>query len=134
MAVQPCMEWIPIKKKERKGNTVSNDPLIKWLLCASFLKKSACQIWCENYLGWNQPFTKFIEAANNLPKLVEVEKHFTKLVKFANNFTKFAEFANNFMKFIEFANNSTKFVGLATNFYQVCRSCKQFYKVHGTWQ
>ena len=62
-------------------NTVSNKPLIKWLLCTGFLRKSASQIWHENYLGQNQPFTKFIEAANNLMKLVEVGKHFMKLVK-----------------------------------------------------
>ena len=93
-------------------NTVSNNPLIKWSLCTGFLKKSICQIWCENYLGQNQPFTKFVEAANKLMKLVEVGKYFMKLVKFANNLTEFVEFANNFMKFIEFTNNFMKFVRL----------------------
>ena len=96
-------------------NTVSNDHLIKWSLCTDILKKSACQIWCENYLGWNQPFTKFVEAANNLTKLVEVGKHLTKFVEFVNIFTKFAEFANNFAKFVGFANN----------FYEVRKSCEQ---------
>ena len=46
-------------------NTVSSGLLIKWSLCTGFLKKSACQIWHENYLGENQPSTKFVEAANN---------------------------------------------------------------------
>ena len=58
-------------------NTVSNDPLIRRSLCTRFLKKSACQIWRENYRGQNQLFKKFVEAANNLAKLVEVGKHFT---------------------------------------------------------
>ena len=89
-------------------NTGSNDHLIKWSLCAGFLKKSACQIWHENYLWWNEPFTKSVEAANNLTKLVEVGKHFTKFIKFANNITKFIEFAINFTKFV-----------LANNFYEV---------------
>ena len=96
-------------------NTGSDDPLIKWSLYTGFVKKSACQIWRENYLARNQPFTKLVEAANNLVKLVEVEKHFMKLVKFANNFTKFVEFANNFMKFVEFDNDFTKFVRPAKN-------------------
>ena len=88
-------------------NTVSNNPLIKWSLCTGFLKKLACQIWRENYLGGqNQPFTKFVEAANNLTKLIEVGKKFTKLLKFANNFT--------------------KLVGLASNFCKVCKTCKNF--------
>ena len=102
-------------------NTVSNEPLIKWSLCTGFLKKSACQIWRENYLGRNQPFTKFVEPANNLTKLVEVGNRFTKLVKSANNFTKFVEFTNNFTKF-------------AKNVYEVHRSCEQLYKVRGTRQ
>ena len=106
-------------------NTVSKDPWIKWSL---FLKKSACQIWRENYLWQNQPFAKIVEAANNLTKLVEVGKHFTRLLKFANNFTKFVEFANNFMKFVEFASNFTKFVGLAKNFWKVRKTCKKFMK------
>ena len=113
-------------------NTVSNDPLIKWPLCSGFLKKSACQIWRENYLGWNQPFTKFVEAENNLTKLVVVENHFPKFVKLVNNFTKFIELANNFMKFAELANNFMKFVGLVKNFYEVRRSCEQLCKVRGT--
>ena len=96
-------------------NTVSNNHFKKCLLCAGFLKKSACQIWHENYLGLNRPFTKFLEATNNLTKLVEVGKHLTKLIKFANNFTKFLGFAINFTKFVEFANNFTKFVGLTNN-------------------
>ena len=96
-------------------NTVSSNHLIKWSLCTEFLKKSACQIWHENYLEWNQP-SKVVEAANNLMKLVEVGKHFTKLVKFANNFMKFVKFANIFTKFVEYANNFTKFVRLADNF------------------
>ena len=105
-----------------------------------FSKKS--QIWCKNYFEQNQPFTKFVEATNNLTKLVEVGKHFTKFIKFANNFTKFIEFVNNFMKFIEFANNFTKFMRLTTNFYEIHRSYKQlkkfvgltnnFWKVHKT--
>ena len=101
-------------------NTVSNDHLTKWALCTDFLKKSASQIWRENYLGWNQHFTnKFVEAANNFKKLLENGKHFMKFEKIARNFTKFVEFANNF----------TKFVGLAKNFYEVRRSCEQLCKV-----
>ena len=115
-------------------NTESYNHLIKWSLCTGFLKRSACQIWRENYLGQNQPFTKFIEAANNLTKLVEVGKYFTKLLKFATNFANFIEFAKNFINFIEFANNFTKFVGLTNNFYEACRSCKQLYKDRGTHQ
>ena len=105
-------------------NTVSNDHLIKWSLCTGFLKKSGCQIWRKNYLGQNQHFTKFVEAANNL----------TKFVNFADNLTKFKEFANNFTKFVEFANNFTKFKGLVNNFYEVHRSCKQLYKYCRTCQ
>ena len=93
-------------------NSVNNDNLIKWSLCTVFLKKSACQIWHEHYLGQNQPFTKFVEATNNLAKLVEVGKHLAKLVKFSNNFMKFIEFAKNFIKLVEFARNFPKFVGL----------------------
>ena len=103
-------------------NTVNNDHLIKWSLCTGFLKKSTGQIWRENYLGRNKPFTKFVEAANNLTKLVEVGKHFTKFVKFANNLTNFVEFTNSFTKFVEFDNNFTKFVGLADKIYEVRRS------------
>ena len=44
--------------------------LIKTSLCTGFLKKLAYQIGYENCLGPNQPFTKFVEAANNLTKLV----------------------------------------------------------------
>ena len=110
-------------------DTVSNNHLIKWLLCTVFVKKSACQIWRENYLGQNQSFTKFVEAASNFTKLVEIGKHFKKFVKFTNNFTKFVELVNNFTKFIEFANNFTKFLGLASKFYEVRRSCEQLYKV-----
>ena len=91
--------------------------------------KSACQIWHENYLGWNQHFTKFVEAASNFKKLLEVGKLFKKFLKFASNFLKLAEFVNNFRKFAEFANNFTKFVGLTNNFYKACRSCKQLCKV-----
>ena len=104
-------------------NTVNNDHLINWSLCIGFLKMSAWQIWRENHLGRNQPFTKFVEAANNLMK-IEVGKHFMKFVKFSNNFSKFIEFANNFKKF----------VGLANNFYEVRRSCEKLYKVRGTLQ
>ena len=89
-----------------------------------FSKNSAWQIWRENHLGRNQPFTKFVEAANNSMKLVEVGKHFMKFVKFSNNFTKFIEFANNFKKF----------VGLTNNFYEVRRSCEKLCKVRGTRQ
>ena len=62
-------------------NTVDNNHLIKWLLCTGFLKKWACQISHESYIGQNQPLTKFVEAGNNLAKLVEVEKHFIKFAK-----------------------------------------------------
>ena len=82
-------------------NTVNNDRLIKWSLCTGSLKKSACQIWRENDLGWNQPFTKFAVAANNLTKLIEKGKHFTKFVKLTNSFTKLVEFPNNFTKFVD---------------------------------
>ena len=107
-------------------NTVSNNPLIKGLLCTSFLKMSACQVWRENYLGRNQ--SKFVEAANNLTKLVEVDKHFIKLVKFVNNFRNFVELAHNFMKLVELANNFRKFVGLANNFCKVRKTFKNFVK------
>ena len=107
-------------------NTVRNEHLIKWSLCTCFLKKSACQIWRENYFERNQPFTKFAEATNNLTKLVEVGKHhLMKFVEFSNNFMKFVEFANIFTKFAEFAKNFTKFVALTNNFYEVHRSCEQ---------
>ena len=115
-------------------NSVNNDNLIKWSLCTVFLKKSACQIWHEHYLGQNQPFTKFVEATNNLAKLVEVGRHLAKLVKFSNNFMKFIEFAKNFIKLVEFARNFPKFVGLTNNFHEVHRSCKQLNKAHGTHQ
>ena len=115
-------------------NTVNNDHLIKWSLSTGFLKKSTCQIWSENYLRRNQPFTKFVEVANNLTKLAEVGKHFTKFVKLVNIFKKLVEFANNFTKFVEFANNFTSFVELANNFDEVRRSCEQLYKVRGTRQ
>ena len=117
--------WVVIDRWSLYRNTVTNNHLIKWSLCTAFRKKSACQIWCENYLGRNQPFTKFVEAANNFMRLVEVGKHLTKFVKFANNFTKFKEFANIFRKFVEFANNFTKFMGLVNSFYEVRRSCEQ---------
>ena len=126
-------------------NTANKDHLIKLSLFTGFLKKPACQIWCENYLGWNQPFTKFVEAANNLKKLevgkpfakfVKFENNFTKFIEFANNYTKFAEFANNFtkfmglqttsLKFLEAVNNFTKFVGLVNNFWKVHKTCKNF--------
>ena len=55
-------------------DTVSNDLLIKWSLCTGFLKKSACQIWHENYLTQNQPFTKFVEAASNFTMLVKLQE------------------------------------------------------------
>ena len=106
-------------------DTVYNGHFIKWSLCIGFLKKSACQVWRENYLGRNQPFTKFIEAAINFTKLVEVRKHFTKFVKFAKNSTNFAEFANNFTKFVELAINFMKFVCLGNNFYEVWKSYEQ---------
>ena len=73
------------------GNTENNDHLIKWSLCKRFLKKSACQIWREKYLGRNQPFTKFVEAANN----------FTKLKGLANNFWEVRKTRKNFMKFVD---------------------------------
>ena len=110
-------------------DTVSNDHLIKWSLYTGFLKKSACQIWRENYLERNQPFTKFVQVASNFTKLIEVRKHFKKFVKFANNLTKFVEFVNNFTKFVKFANNLTKFLGLASKFGEVRRSCEQRYQV-----
>ena len=105
-------------------NTVNIDYLIRWSLFIGFLKKSACQIGRENYLGWNQTFIKFVEAANNLTKLVQVGKLLTKFLKFDNNFTKFVEFANEF----------TKFVGLSNNFFEVRKSYKQLYKVRATRQ
>ena len=134
-------------------NTVSNNHLIKWLLCTGFLKKSACQIWHENYLGSNQPFMKFIEAANNFTKLLEVGKHYTKFVKFANNFMKIVEFAVNFTKFVnlpttlqssrdsqttfmmfvEAANNFTK-LAEERKLHNIRKRCKQLYKVCGTCQ
>ena len=92
-----------IDRRSLHRNTINIDHLIKLSLCASFLQKSPCLIYYENCLGRNQPFTKFVEAANNLTKLVEVGKQLTKFVKFANNFTKFEEFANNFTKFVELA-------------------------------
>lgn len=95
------------------------------MLRTGFLKKSACQIWCKSYLGWNQPLMKFLEAANNFPKLLEVGKHFPKFIKFVKNFMKFVEFASNLTKFVKFVNNFTKFPGLANNFYEICRSCEQ---------
>ena len=113
-------------------NTVTNNLLIKWSLCTAFRKKSACQIWCENYLGRNQPFIEFVEPANNFMKLVEVGKHFTKFVKFVNNVTQFVEFVSNFTKFVELASNFMKYLGLASKFYEVCRSCEQLYKVSRT--
>ena len=100
-------------------NTVNNDHLIKWSLGTGFLKKSAWQIWHENYLGQNQSFAKFLEAAIIFTKLVEVGKHFTKFIKFTNNFIKFVQFANNFMNFGEFTNNFMKFVGLTNNLLKV---------------
>ena len=115
-------------------NTVNNDHLIKWSLCTSFLKILACQILRETYLGGNQPFTKFVETANNLTKLAEVGKHLTRFVKFANDITKFVEFPNNFTKFAELANNFKKFLGLANNFFEVLRRCEQLYKFRGTLQ
>ena len=57
-------------------NTVSNNPSIKWSIGTASLKKWASQIWCENYLGQNQPFTKFVEDTNNLTKLVEAALEF----------------------------------------------------------
>ena len=102
------------------------------LLCKQPLSQPF-KFWCENYLGGNQPFAKFVEAANNLTKLVETGKLFTKFVKL-NNFTKFVEFDNNFIKFVEFANSFMKFVGLTSNFYEVQRSCKRLYKIHGIHQ
>ena len=112
-------------------NTVSNDPLIKSSLCMGFLKTSACQVWQENYLRPNQPFTKFVEAVNNLTKLVQIGKHFTKLVKLKNNFTELVEFANNFLKLIEFTNNFTKFVGLAKTFMKFVEAANNFAKFFG---
>ena len=102
----------------------------------------------KNYLGRNQPFTKFVEAANNLTKLIDVGKHFTRSIKITNNFRKFVEFAKTYevrrirqqlyenlpTTLREFANNFTKFVGLAKDFYEVRRSCEQLYKVCGTCQ
>ena len=107
-------------------NNVSNDRLIKWLLCTGSLKKSACQIWRKNYLWRNQ--TKFLETANNLTNLAEVEKHFIKLGKFVNNFRKFVKLANNFMKLVESANNFTKFMGLANIFCKVHKTLTNFMK------
>ena len=92
-------------------NTVNNDDLIKWSLCTGFLK-SACQIRRENYLGQNQPFTTFVEGANNLTKLVEKGKHFLKFIKFVNNFTKFGR--------------------ICQQLCEVRRICQQLYKVRGT--
>ena len=112
-------------------NTVDTNHLIKWSLCTGFLKKSVCQILRENYLGWNQPFTKFVEAANNLTKFVEVGKHFTKFVKFANNCTKFIELVNNFTKFVEFANIFTKFLGWQTTFMILVEAANNFTKFVG---
>ena len=76
----------------------------KFYYIKGFLKNSAYQIWHEKYHGWNQPFTKFIEAANN------------------------------FAKSVEFANSFMKFAGLANNFDKLRRSCEQLYKVCGTRQ
>ena len=100
--------------------TVSNDHLIKWLLCTGFLKNSVT-------LG--KSFYKVHKAANNLTKLAEVGKHFTKLVKFANNFIKFVESANNFRKlaevrkkfakFVKLAKKVTKFMGFVSNLHDV---------------
>ena len=98
--------------------------LNKMVIIYRFSKKVSHQIGRENYLGWNQTFIKFVEAANNLTKLVQVGKLLTKLLKFDNKFTKFVEFANEF----------TKFVGLSNNFFEVRKSYKQLYKVRATRQ
>ena len=99
-------------------NTANNNHLKKWPLSKGFLKKSACQIWREKYFGRNQPFTKFVEAANN----------FKKFVKLANNFTKFVGLANNFYKVCRSCEQLSKFVGLANNFWKVRKTRKNFIK------
>ena len=54
-------------------NTADNDYLTKWLLCTGFLKKSACQIWCEDYLGQNKP-SKVHSSCKQLNKVSRTEK------------------------------------------------------------
>ena len=105
-----CYRQVVVVQKHSK-----QQPLNKVVIMYRYSEKSACQIWREYYLGLNQPFTKFVEAANNLTKLAEVGKHITKFVELANILTNFVEFANNFVKFVEFPNN----------FYEVHRSCEQ---------
>ena len=128
-------------------NTVSSGLLIKWSLCTGFLKKSACQIWHENYLGENQPSTKFVEAANNkvsssgktlhegskiceqlyevwriCQQLYEIHRIYQQLYKVCGTHKKF------FYEFHRSCNNFTKFMGIANIFCKVQKTCKNFMK------
>ena len=109
-------------------NTANNNHLKKWPLSKGFLKKSACQIWREKYFGRNQPFIKFVEAANNFKKFVKLANNFKKFVNLANNFTKFVGLANNFYKVCRSCEQLSKFVGLANNFWKVRKTRKNFIK------
>ena len=128
---------VVIDRQSLYRNTLTNYHLSKhwkWLLCKGFLKNSACQIWRGNYLGQNQPFTKFVETTNDFTNLVKMRKHFKTFVKFVDNFTKFLKFANIFMTYIEFVNNFAKsrdsatFVEAANNLTKFSGRRKSFTK------
>ena len=79
----------------------------------------------KNYLGRNQPFTKFVEAANNLTKLIDVGKHFTRSIKTTNNFRKFVEFAKTYevrrIRQQLYENLPTTLREFANNFTRICQ-------------